>query len=446
MSQFVSNFGLGLLLAVAQVLAFIPWALALGSEAVTLEAMKKSARPRVSTIIIVGWFAFIPPLIAGFFDAIGAATARLVPAAREMRLGRRLMIFGGAVALAVIFLALGFAILLPVIQERGSLERWGRLYGAFLQLQLIFDVFVVAFVVMLQVWPKGAAVAVAAFREAIRQPMFWLFLGAAFILMFVFILLPYFTFGEDLLMMTEIDFDIIMALAVIFGVFTASISISEEIEGRTAITLMSKPLSRRQFLLGKYAGILFACLIMTLLLGWLFNWAILGKKWFDKAEYDANAPPPALLTQWLETYTSAGEPRDFLRGVGLWVFQSAELFPGLILGFCQVMVLVAIAVSLATRIPMIINVPICFLIYFLGHLTPVLKNVATRFQTGEGAGSAVAQMLSFMAKLFDNLLPGMEYFTPNYSLLVGRILFYGVMYTVIALLFGLILFEDRDLA
>ena len=54
--------------------------------------------------------------------------------------------------------------------------------------------------------------------------------------------------------------------------------------------------------------------------------------------------------------------------------------------------------------------------------------------------------VTFMAKLFDNLLPGMEYFTPNYSLLVGRILFYGVMYTVIALLFGLILFEDRDLA
>src|SRR5262249_32389657 len=278
--------------------------------------------------MLVGWFAFFPPRTAGFFAAIGAATGRLVPAAREMQVGIRLMIFGGAIALAVIFLALGFAILLPVIQERGSLERWGRLYGAVLQLQLIFDVFVVAFVVMLQIWPKGAAVAVAACRGAIRQPMFWLFLGAAFILMFVFILLPYFTFGEDLLMMTEIDFDIIMALAVIFGVFTASISISEEIEGRTAITLMSKPLSRRQFLLGKYVGILLACLIMTLLLGWLFNWAILAKKWFAKQEFDASKDgPPAQLTVWLDAYSPAGEPRDFLRGVGLWLFQTGSLIP-----------------------------------------------------------------------------------------------------------------------
>jgi hypothetical protein len=178
----------------------------------------------------------------------------------------------------------------------------------------------------------------------------------------------------------------------------------------------------------------------------LFNWAILGKKWFDKAEYDAKAPPPAQLTAWLEDYTTPGEPRDFMRGIGLWAFQTAELLPGMTLGFCQVMVLLAIAVSLATRIPMILNVPICLLIYFLGHLTPVLKQVAMRFQTGEGAGSAVGQMLSFMAQLFNSLLPGLEYFTPNYSAIVGRIAFYGIMYTIIVLLFGLILFEDRDLA
>jgi len=185
---------------------------------------------------------------------------------------------------------------------------------------------------------------------------------------------------------------------------------------------------------------------MTLLLGWLFNWAIMGKKWFDRFEYDPKEPPPALLTEWLENYTPTGEPRDFLRGVGLWLFQSASLLPGLVLGFCQVMVLLAIAVSLATRLPMILNVPICLLVYFLGHLTPVLKLVAGRFQSGEGGGSAVGQMLSFMAQLFNSLLPGLEYFTPNYSALLGRVVFYGIMYTLIVLLFGLILFEDRDLA
>src|SRR6266851_7802767 len=179
MSYFFSDFGLGVLLALAQVLAFIPWALALGSETVTLAAMKKAARPRIWIVLYFGWLAFIPALIAFVFGAIGEATGRMVPAARQMGQRQRLLIFAGAFALVVVFLAAGFAILLPVIQERSALERWGRLYGSVLQLQLVFDLFVVSFVIMLQVWPKGGAVAIAAFREAIRQPMFWLFLGSA---------------------------------------------------------------------------------------------------------------------------------------------------------------------------------------------------------------------------------------------------------------------------
>jgi hypothetical protein len=406
MTPFLSNFGVGVVLALLQVGALLPWVLFVGWDRFVNLARQRKNASALAIPAILG--------VLGFVLVLGAV----------------------------------LALLIPLVQEKSSLERWGRLYGAILQLQIIIDIFVFTFLAVLKLWPKGGAVAVAAFREAVRQPMFWLFLAAALLLMFVFILLPYFTFGEDLLMMTEIDYDVIMALAVIFGVFTASISISDEIEGRTAITLMSKPLSRRQFLLGKYVGILLACLIMTMLLGWLFNWMILGKKWFDKMEYEADKDaPPALLTAWLEAYTPMGEARDFLRGAGGWLFQTAELAPGLTLGFCQVMVLLAIAVALATRIPMILNVPISLLVYFLGHLTPVLKEVAGRFQrTGEGGGSAVGQMLSFMAQLFDSLLPSLEFFTANYSVLVWRIAFYGVMYTIIVLLFGLILFEDRDLA
>ena len=66
--------------------------------------------------------------------------------------------------------------------------------------------------------------------------------------------------------------------------------------------------------------------------------------------------------------------------------------------------------------------------------------------SGGGGGGPVGNMLSFMAQLFNSLLPGLEYFTPNYSALAGWIAIYGVAFTIILLLFGLILFEDRDLA
>jgi hypothetical protein len=64
-----------------------------------------------------------------------------------------------------------------------------------------------------------------------------------------------------------------------------------------------------------------------------------------------------------------------------------------------------------------------------------------------------------MAKFFDNVLPGLEYFDlgpvlvrdimPERSVFFAyecSVSLYAVLYTTIVLLFGLILFEDRDLA
>jgi hypothetical protein len=71
----------------------------------------------------------------------------------------------------------------------------------------------------------------------------------------------------------------------------------------------------------------------------------------------------------------------------------------------------------------------------------------------------VAQLLSFVSQLFDTLLPGLDFFKVGPVLLtdappeagpfwvyIGSVTLYAALYTVIVLLFGLILFEDRDLA
>ena len=64
-------------------------------------------------------------------------------------------------------LGLGF------IQDPETLETVGRLYGALLHLQLAADLFVVVFLLLLIVWPKAGAVALAAFRnvEVVRRPI-----------------------------------------------------------------------------------------------------------------------------------------------------------------------------------------------------------------------------------------------------------------------------------
>src|SRR5947208_2498696 len=76
---------------------------------------------------------------------------------------------GGVVVGGVIF-----EMILALLRAREGVDFFGRSYGAVLHIQLLVDLLVGVFALLLLVWPKGAAVALAAFREGVRQPMFWL--------------------------------------------------------------------------------------------------------------------------------------------------------------------------------------------------------------------------------------------------------------------------------
>lgn len=332
---------------------------------------------------------------------------------------------------------------------------FGYVSGAVLQLQLTADFFIFFFWLLLKVWPKGGAVAQAAFREGVRQPMFWLLSIVAFLAMTISPFVPYFTFGEDYIMVKELGYDTIMLFAAIFGSLAASLFVSEEIEGRTAITLMSKPVSRRQFLLGKFVGILVASLSLFAFLGLWFELVLLFKHWFDKMD---PVQAPEWVVDSLNYLNLPTDGFDFLMGFGRWFNRTLETIPGLLLGFMQSMVLIAISVLLATRLPMVVNLVVILVLFFLSHLAPVLVSIGKKAQD-TNPGEPFSAILYFISQLFDTLLPALEFFRVSPPLLgdsplppvalalyLASVAFYGVLYTSIVLLFGLILFEDRDLA
>jgi len=408
-------------------------------------------------LVLLQVLAALPWIVLTFAGRDTRAAWRRRPFGSDM-----LPLYGGVLAIVLLVPAL----FQYMVREGSTLEVWGQIYGAVLQLQLLADAFILIFALLLLVWPKGGAIALAAFREGVRQPMFWLLFGVAFVAMTISPLIPYFTFGEDHLVVKEIGIDTIMLLAAVFGALAASMSISEEIEGRTAVTLMSKPVSRRHFLIGKFLGIVLAAAVLFALLGTYYEGIALFKHWWDKmdspwwAKVDSptSEPAPQWVTATLEKWALPGEATDLLRGVGLWTHLTLDTAPGLVLGFSQVMVLIAIAVSLATRVPMVVNLVTVVVIFFLAHLTPVLVSIGYEAQR-TNPGAVVSQILYFMAQLFDLLLPNLESFrlepallndTPlsagDFTKYLGSVSLYGLLYTSIILLFGLILFEDRDLA
>lgn len=284
---------------------------------------------------------------------------------------------------------------------------------------------------------RAGIIARATTKEAVRQPVFWLLLSLALVLLLANTFVPFFTFGDDVKMLKDCGLATILICSLLLAVWTASTSISAEIEGKTAMTLLSKPINRRQFVVGKYVGIMQGVLWMMLPVVLFFLFLIYYKVGYDAREASRDVP------EWFAWRAIGGLQFPLLTGSRL---ESArQILPGLVLIVLEVGVLSAISVAISTRAPMVVNVVSCLAIFVVGHLTPILvaQNVLR------------LEFVSFTARLIATILPSLEVFNIQAAVATGIIvppaylgyaLLYCAAYTGAALLLAFILFEDRDLA
>jgi hypothetical protein len=270
--------------------------------------------------------------------------------------------------------------------------------------------------------PRVAAVASATTKEAIGQPVFAVVIVAGIVLLLAFIVIPYNTFGEDVKMLKDSSLTLIKVLALLVVVWTASVAVAEEIEGRTAMTVLSKPIQRWQFILGKFIGlVLVATLVFLILGGTLLATTSL------KVVYDARE-------------SSKTDP--------LWAECAAEaitVVPGLVLSLLETILMAAVSLAVSTRLGMVPNLIVCFAIYTLGHLVPlIVQSSVGRFA-----------IVRFVGQLFATILPVLDHFTIEAAVVggvavpwvyLGWAALYAALYSAIALLVALVLFQDRDLA
>ena len=106
--------------------------------------------------------------------------------------------------------------------------------------------------------------------ECIRQPV----VLATAVIGFLFILLsvPFsaFTMEDDQRMFVDIGLSTIFMCGVIMSAFLATGVVNREIENKTVLTVVSKPVPRPIFVLGKFLGVASVLLMVTLWLGLVF--------------------------------------------------------------------------------------------------------------------------------------------------------------------------------
>jgi ABC-type transport system involved in multi-copper enzyme maturation permease subunit len=282
---------------------------------------------------------------------------------------------------------------------------------------------VLVYMIMRLAMPKIMAVAAATAKEAINEPLFQVVLALGGFALVAFIFVPYNTFGEDVKMLKMCALDLIMFLSIIVAVWTASVSISEEIEGRTALTVLSKPIGRIQFIVGKFIGVLQSVSLLYLFLGAILLIVVSGKVVYDVRESSA---PEAL---WPDCFA-----------------EISGITPGLVLAFFETVVITSISVAISTRLSMVPNLLISLSVYALGNLAPLLVQSKVHDPYG---------IVHFVGQLLATVLPVLENFNLHSAIAAGIdvplrylawALLYCLLYSAVAMLLALILFEDRDLA
>src|SRR5258708_9489621 len=107
------------------------------------------------------------------------------------------------------------------------------------------------------------SIAVNAFMELVRQPVFLLLMTTSSVFE-IFLATPYyFAFGDEPKLVKNSVLGV-MLLAGLFGaVLSASASLAREIRSGTALAVLSKPIGRALFILGKFAGLILALTVLT---------------------------------------------------------------------------------------------------------------------------------------------------------------------------------------
>lgn len=321
---------------------------------------------------------------------------------------------------------------------------------------------------------KIQAIAGNTATEAIRQPVFAIILCVAVGLIILSPFLTMFTLMEGPKMVKDMGLATMFLGGLLLAAFATANVVSEEIENHTALTVMSKPMGRFEFVLGKYLGVLAAvtvafylmgvALVLVVMLGGVEAGAMqttnypvliailaalsiaLGAGVFANYFYDASFASVAMKTALL-TFSLALlifsfvnpeslEPIPFLAAVDIRVVYSVLLL------YLAMFILSSVALAASTRMNVVVNVSFCAIVFYLGLLSDFL------FGSHKGT--------SLFARIAYGVTPNLQVFWTADILAVDgsgvplsyvtQVAGYAISYSLAVLFVAMILFEERQLS
>src|ERR1017187_10407538 len=108
-----------------------------------------------------------------------------------------------------------------------------------------------------------ATIALGAFKESVRERVLYNLVVFAFLMIAAAILLGSISVGVERIILINLGLTAISAFGFLMAIFIGIGLVSKEIERRTIYNILSKPVRRAEFILGKYAGLLLTLFVNT---------------------------------------------------------------------------------------------------------------------------------------------------------------------------------------
>jgi ABC-type transport system involved in multi-copper enzyme maturation permease subunit len=241
--------------------------------------------------------------------------------------------------------------------------------------------------------------------------------------------------GEENRFLQDFGTGFIIAMTVLIAIFLGVSLVPPEIERRTILTILSKPVNRLEFLVGKYLGLCLTLLFCITLLGAFFLLVY--------ALFAVNNGGAGVWTQG-----TGANPAATLG------FQLSNLFSALILNYAQLCVLAALSMALSLIVTPITAITFCFLAYFGGQMSSYWGHLG-----GEGHAHAdenergLGGMMQGIVKIVYYALPRMDHFDVRQKLVTDELVPFafvwkacssGLLYVAVLLLIGYLVFSDRE--
>jgi hypothetical protein len=314
-------------------------------------------------------------------------------------------------------------------------------------------------------------IAVNAFMELVRQPIFLLLLTGS-VLFELFLAVPYyFAFGDEMKLVKTSTLAVMLLTGLFGAVLSASASLAREIRTGTALAVLSKPVGRAQFLLAKFTGLAAA----LTLLAYVDLVGVMTSSWMAFDAYGKTDVTALSIFGGAVAvaYAAAGFSNFFLRRpfVSDAVFALVILITlaaFVILQFTQQMqslgerasvdwrlvpagllilfafwIFAAVALACSTRLDMIATLAVCSGVFLLGLMSDYLFGLPAEHGSWWASTlySVVPNWQLFW--LADALETGKSTFHWDY---VGKAFGYMTFQAGAALAVAVALFEDRELS